>query len=256
MAVSPSGRAPRYDPDRHHRRSTRLKGYDYGQAGPYFVTICVQNRLCLFGDAVAGTMRLNDAGRMVQRVWDEIPHHYPGVDLDAFVVMPNHIHGIIVLVSTTSATIEAAAPAPDVGTVGAGPRARPDHPAPPRDRGDGQPRHRGDGQPRDHGDGQPRDHGDGQPRDRGDGQPRGVAPTGLSLPDVVHRFKTMTTRRYADGVKQHGWSPFPGRLWQRNYYEHIVRDDAALDRIRRYIIDNPQRWVEDTENPSRSGRAR
>lgn len=87
----------RFDPDKNHRRSIRLRGYDYTRAGAYFVTICTQNRECLFGNIVEGEIRLNDAGHVVQSVWNELPQHYPGVDVDAFVVMPNHIHGIIVL---------------------------------------------------------------------------------------------------------------------------------------------------------------
>jgi REP element-mobilizing transposase RayT len=186
----------KYDPEKHHRRSIRLKGYDYSQAGAYFATICTQDRACLFGEIVSGEMHLNDAGRMVKTVWDEIPVFYPGVDIDAFVIMPNHIHGIIVL-------------------VGAAPRGRPDW-------------------------------------GRAQGQAQGPAPTdtaGLSLPDMVHRFKTMTTSRYTDGVKQSGWPPFRGRLWQRNYYEHVIRDRESLKRIREYIADNPARWAFDRENP-------
>jgi hypothetical protein len=87
-----------FDPERHHRRTIRLKGYDYSQPGAYFVTICIQDRAYLFGEIVDGEMRLNDAGRMVHGVWHDMPHHYRGVDIDAFVVMPNHIHGIIILV--------------------------------------------------------------------------------------------------------------------------------------------------------------
>jgi REP element-mobilizing transposase RayT len=120
------------------------------------------------------------------------PNIIQGGEIDAFVVMPNHIHGIIIL-------------------VGAGPRACPAL-----------------------------------------GQPQGVAPT-LSLPDVVHRFKTMTTKRYADGVEQCGWRLFPGRLWQRNYYEHIIRNEGDLDAIRRYIACNPLRWHLDRENVLATG---
>ena len=72
----------------------------------------------------------------------------------------------------------------------------------------------------------------------------------MSLPDVVHRFKTLTTRRYADGVKQHGWQPFPGRVWQRNYYEHVIRGERELNRIREYIANNPVQWALDRENPT------
>ncbi|MEA2108658.1 MAG: transposase, partial [Pseudomonadota bacterium] len=88
---------------------------------------------------------------------------------------------------------------------------------------------------------------DGQPQGD-DGQPQGVAPT-LSLPDVVHRFKTMTTKRYVAGVKQNGWLRFDGKLWQRNYYDHIIRNENELNRIRRYIVDNPAKWELDRENP-------
>ncbi|MBI2352214.1 MAG: transposase [Deltaproteobacteria bacterium] len=149
-----------------------------------------QNRQCLFGEIVDGEMRVNDAGRMVQSVWEELPQRYHGIDIDALVVMPNHIHGIIMLM--------------DDDVVGAGPRARP-----------------------------------GNRKSRPlDGQPRGVAPT-MSLPDVVHRFKSLATACYRHGVTEKGWREFCGRLWQRNYYEHIVRGEEELDRIRLYIEDNP-----------------
>jgi len=98
----------KYNPDKHHRRSIRLQGYDYSQAGAYFVTICTQNYECMFGDIVDGEMVLNDAGRMVHTVWNEIPRYYSGIDIDAFQIMPNHIHGIITVI------------------VGAGPRACPE----------------------------------------------------------------------------------------------------------------------------------
>ncbi len=195
-----------YNPDIHHRRSIRLKGYDYSRAGAYFVTICTQNRACLFGEIVNGKMILNDAGWMVNIVWDEMQNNYPGVETDEFIIMPNHIHGIIVL-------------------VGAGPRACPD--TGPRACPDTGPRACPD---------------NGQPQITG--QPQGVAPT-LSLPDVVHRFKTMTTKRYTDGVKKNGWQPFPGKLWQRNYYERIIRDENELNNIRQYIRDNPMNWQND-----------
>jgi REP element-mobilizing transposase RayT len=186
-----------HDFGNHHRRSTRLKGYDYSQDGAYFVTVCTQDRECLFGDVVDGEMRLNLAGRMVQAVWDDIPSFYPGVETDAFVVMPNHIHAIIIV----------------LGSVGAAPRGRPCH---------------------------------GRP---GSGQPQGVAPT-LSLPDAVHRFKTMTTKRYSDGVRQSGWPAYRRRLWQRNYYDHIIRGERSMDRIRQYIATNPMCWEIDQENPN------
>ena len=95
---------------RQSRHSIRLKDYDYSQSGAYFVTICTQNGECLLGEIMDGEMHLSSAGQMVRSVWNELPQYYPGVDVDAFVVMPNHIHGIVVLVF-----------------VGAGPRACPDN---------------------------------------------------------------------------------------------------------------------------------
>src|SRR5574341_1277942 len=90
-----------YDPNKQHRRSIRLKGYDYTQVGAYFVTICTQHRECLFGEVVDGEMQVNVYGRIVQACWDAITIHFPFVALDAFMVMPNHIHGIIVLNETS-----------------------------------------------------------------------------------------------------------------------------------------------------------
>jgi REP element-mobilizing transposase RayT len=190
----------KYNPDKHHRRSIRLKGYDYSQSGAYFITVLTQDRACLFGEIAEDEMTLNEAGRMVQAVWEELSIHYPGVECDGFVVMPNHIHGVIALVGAGPR----ACPDDGLPVVDAGPRACPDVLPPVIAE-----THRPD-----------------------EGQPRGVAPT-LSLPDVVHRFKTLTTKRYVEGVKQLGWAPFAGRLWQRNYYEHIVRDEESLRHERR-----------------------
>src|SRR2546426_9828579 len=86
----------------HSRRPIRLQGYDYSQGGAYFVTICVQNRECLLGDIVDDEMRLNDAGRMVERWWAELGNKFPSVETDEYVVMPNHFHGIIVIVGARS----------------------------------------------------------------------------------------------------------------------------------------------------------
>jgi hypothetical protein len=87
------------------------------------------------------------------------------------------------------------------------------------------------------------------PRMQRTGQPQGIAPT-MSLPDALHRFKTLTTKKYTDGVKRSGWARFVDRLWQRNYYEHVIRNDGSLNRIREYILNNPARWSFDPENPT------
>src|SRR3989338_3147240 len=87
----------KYNPDIHHRRSIRLKGYDYSRNGAYFITVCAQNRTCFFGNIKQGEMILNDAGKMAQDIWIEIPEYYDGIEINAFQIMPNHIHGIIIV---------------------------------------------------------------------------------------------------------------------------------------------------------------
>jgi len=226
-----------YDPDKHHptgtlrsRRSIRLKGYDYAEAGAYFVTIGAQNRECLFGAIVDGEMRVNDAGKMVERWWEELPHKFPSVELDEFVVMPNHFHGIVGITDTSVGADLRVCPDPqgartaqdarvtaqgarvtvrgaDVTAQGARVTAQGAHPGAPLRR--------------------------------------------LAMGEIVQWFKTMTTNEYIRGVKQNGWTPFPGKLWQRNYYEHIIRNENDLNRIREYIFNNPANWANDDENPQR-----
>ena len=176
------------------RKNQRLKNFDYSLNGYYFVTICTQNRNNYFGDFTKNQMNVNGAGRMVESIWNEIPIFYAGVDVDQFIVMPNHCHGIIIL-----------------NNVGATPCGCPDTQL---------------------------------------GQARGPAPTNnrFSLSDIVHRFKSLTTARYRYGVRHNGWHPFQGRLWQRNYYDRIIRNDSELNRIRKYIIENPINWSFDKEN--------
>ncbi len=190
------------DPQRHHRRSLRLKGYDYAQTGAYFVTICTQDRECLLGEIVNGQMIVNVAGRMIEGWWDELTRKFPSIETDTYVVMPNHFHGVVL--------------------VGAALCGRPEP-------------------------GRPESESDVQAPS---GHPRRGAPT---LGDIVDWFKTMTTNEYIREVKRQGWPPFPGRLWQRNYYEHIIRGDDELRSIREYIANNPLRWPIDIENPDYKG---
>ena len=85
-----------YNPEIHHRRSIRLKDYDYSQEGAYFVTICTYKRIEMFGEIINGVMHLNECGKIAQDIWDTLPGRFPGIELDHFIVMPNHVHGIIV----------------------------------------------------------------------------------------------------------------------------------------------------------------
>jgi REP element-mobilizing transposase RayT len=181
-----------------HRRSIRLRGYDYRQAGAYFVTLCAQDRACLFGAIEHGKLDLSPAGLMIRQVWIEMALRYPGVTVDQFVTMPNHLHGIIIMAAGEELS------------VGAGPCACPALDA--------------------------------------DGRPQGAAPTKLRLGDLVQRFKTLTTRRYATAVREQKWPAFRDRIWQRNYYEHVIRDEDELLRARTYIQENPLKWDLDPEN--------
>jgi REP element-mobilizing transposase RayT len=196
----------KYDPAKHHRHSVRLLGYDYSRSGPYFVTICINQRQQLLGEIHQGEMHLNSVGNMVQTVWQELPLYYPGVELDRFILMPNHLHGIVVLENHAGGTIEGlgAIANDQVGATTGGLPLR-------------------------------------------EGKR-------LGLGDVVHRFKSLTTAKYRHGVEQLGWMPFDQRLWQRNYYEHIIRDESSLQRIRQYIVNNPLSWQLDQlhpDNPSK-----
>ena len=179
------------------RKANRFKTHDYSRAGGYFVTICARDRVHYFGEVESGAMTANAAGKMVERTWSELPECYEGVEIDQFQLMPDHVHGIIVIVETA----------------GAGPRA-----CPPVNR-----------------------------RER-EGQPQGVV-SAMSLSDVIHRFKSLTTRRYVAGVKNSGWRPFDGKLWQRSFYDRVIRDDDDMNRIREYARNNPLRWALDEERP-------
>jgi REP element-mobilizing transposase RayT len=200
---------PHYNPDIHHRQSIRLKEYDYSQAGMYFITICTQHREKMFGEIAASEMHLSDAGRMVWSVWQALPDRFPAIMLDAFIVMPDHIHGIIAITN----------PSTDLASSTGEPRVRPlgstTHPT----------------------------SSTGEPRVRPLGsttQPRGTLPGTLGR--FIQAFKSISTHEYTRGVKEHSWSPFPGKLWHRNYHERIIRDEEALTSIRNYITTNPARW--------------
>jgi putative transposase len=170
------------------RKTPRLSGYDYSQEGAYFVTVCIQNRESLLGGILNGEMRLNQPGFAVEKWWKELERKFPSIKIDEYyVVMPNHIHGIVFITSS---------PSPEVQGGHAGP----------------------------------------------------------PLQKIVQWFKTMTTNNYIHGVKEHGWHPFKGNLWQRSFYEHVIRNDEALNRIREYIQTNPQRWDLDRENPRAAGK--
>lgn len=160
------------------RKRLRLKGYGYKTPGYYFVTVCTNNRKCLFGKILNGKMNLNAAGQMIEQVLYAIPEYYFGWTVDSFIVMPNHIHAILVLQA---------------------------------------------------------------------GPARGPAPT-ISLPKLMCNIKSYTITRYRHGVQKHHWEPFYQCLWQRGYHDHIIRNNDSLNKIRKYILNNPTQWAIDKNN--------
>ena len=176
----------KFDPKIHHRKSIRLKGYDYSQAGGYYVTIVTLWRECLFGEVVDGGMGINALGKIVQECWDEIPVHFPNVSMDAFMVMPNHVHGIVLIQDDAGRGTIYRAPTLTIEQFG--------------------------------------------------------KPTVRSLPTIVRTFKAAVTRRAGRELNS-------GNIWQKNYYEHIIRDNNDYERIAGYILANQANWNDDEENP-------
>ncbi|NOX25421.1 MAG: transposase [Deltaproteobacteria bacterium] len=165
------------DLEKHNRRVIRLPGYDYSNAGAYFVTICTWDKECWFGKIIDGEMVLNKAGIMVENVWNDLLNHYSHMQLDQSTIMPNHFHGIIMLHDDVT-------PAPAAS---------------------------------------PKRHG---------------------LPEIIRGFKTFAARRINEMRHTQGT-----KLWQRNYYEHIVRNENELHDIRKYIQENPLKWELDRHYP-------
>lgn len=155
------------------RSSPRLESYDYSKQGAYFLTICTYQHQGLFGNVRDGNMHLNPAGEMVESTWLELDEFYSFVQLDAYIIMPNHVHGIILLQESD--------------TVG--------------------------------------------------------------VSDIMQRFKSKTTHLYGLGVRQTQWLPYHERLWQRSFYDHIIRQAESLDRIREYIYHNPLKWDLEKNSP-------
>ncbi len=200
--------------DRFHRRSIRLRGYDYTRAGAYYVTVCTHDRLSLFGGVVNGVMVSNAMGDIVQRCWDGIPNHMSMVVCDAFVVMPNHVHGIIVITD-----VAADGSLDGDGAVGAANSRHLRVPA-------------------------TNDAVDPATTERLLDIPR-RPPIAMmvknSLGHIMQTFKAAVSRQAArDGLMSRG-TP----IWQRGYYERIIRDGGEHDRIAQYIAENPANWKGD-----------
>ena len=165
------------------RKALRLKHYDYSQTGGYFLTICTYNGKYLLAETIKGKMILNDAGERTKQCWFELKNRFTNIELDEFVIMPNYIHGIIIIMN-------------NVGAI---------HELPLQNR---------------------------------------IQRRRMLIPKIVGYFK-MNAARHINQLR--GISGFP--VWQRNYYEHIIRSEKELHRIREYIQSNPINWEMDRENP-------
>ena len=191
----------KYNPDKHHRRSIRLQGYDYSQPGIYFITLCTQNHECLFGEILNGEMRLNEFGKMTQQCWLEIPHHFPHVKLDEFVIMPDHIHGIIILNDIVGAKNFSPQPSNNFSP-------------------------------------QPSNNFSPQPMPTPQQNITPFRSPSKTIGSIIRGFKIGVTRGFRQNTDIYV-------VWQRNYYEHIIRNKVELNRMRQYIIDNPKKWKTD-----------
>ena len=179
-----------YNSEKHHRRSIRLKGYDYSLAGTYFVTICVKERKCVFGDVQNSNVVLSPIGEIVYQCWNEIPNNFNSVKLYVFIVMPNHLHGIVVMTNDCWG-VQLNAPTRNASNF----------------------------------------YGL-------------ISPKQKTLSVIIRTFKAAVTTL----CRKNNYHFFE---LQRNYYEHIVRNEDELNRIREYIINNPLQWQFDKENPNR-----
>jgi putative transposase len=161
----------KFDPEKHHRQSTRLRNFDYSSAGAYFVTICVFQRECICGEITNGEMILSSAGERTLEVWEELPSRFPIIELDAFVIMPNHLHGVFCLT--------------------------------------------------------------------------GEASEAVSISAVLRAFKSLSARAINQELER---AERPA--WQKGFWDRVIRDEGELERTRMYILNNPQFWSEDEENPN------
>ena len=188
-----------YNPTIHHRRSIRLKGYDYSQAGLYFITICCQDRVCRLGKIENGVMICNELGEIAYREWMKTAELRPQIELDAFMVMPNHIHGILKINEMNMDTLHS-----------------------PNNTGDNMGDNTGECN---------------SPNNTGECNSPLRSPSN-TIGAIIRGYKSSVT-------KQFGLMGFDEKLWQRNYYEHIIRDEQSYQIISEYIINNPKKWADD-----------
>ncbi len=217
-----------YNPEKHHRRSIRLRDYDYSQPGAYFITLCTQNRECLFGDIVNGEMVLNEYGMVVKQCWLAIPQHFPHAQLDAYVIMPNHVHGIIIL--NENVGVQNFEPQRNEPQRNEPQRNEPQRNEPQRNEPQRNEPQRNEPQRNEPQRNEP------QRNEYQRNEYQKIIPK--SIGSIVRGFKIGVTKWFRENTDIYN-------VWQRNYYEHIVRNEYGLTKIREYIINNPLNWEND-----------
>lgn len=190
------------------RRSIRLKHYDYSQPGAYFITVVTKNRDCLFGKVNCGQMQESEFGKIVQEAWSDLPHHYPYITLDEFILMPNHVHAILVL------NAEEACKGGSISS-----------------------------------DKSKASRLEKREEDLTFGiKTRPYKTIRHGIPEIVRAFKSFSSRRINNLRGTPGLA-----VWQRNFYDHIIRNQYEFNNIRLYITENPYGWNDDHENPDKLG---
>ena len=226
-----------YNPAKHNRRSIRLKGYDYAQSGLYFITICCHNRACIFGHIENGIMIMNDAGKMVENEWLTLQQRFQNIQLQACIVMPNHFHAILEIVRTN--------PIIETNPIMATPTVNQNRTIPvgatlvvDQNKNDSPTADQNNIE-------------EGQPQEIAptENPSQGIAPTKnpteKTVGEIVGAFKSITTIEYIRGIKNNNWQAIDKRLWQRNYHEHIIRNEQSYIKISNYIRNNPAHWDKD-----------
>ena len=209
----------------YNRRSTRLKKYDYSKSGCYFITINIQDKLCLFGKIRNSKMIVNKSGLMVEKIYQELTNRFQNIKLHEYVIMPNHMHCIIEITDEYINNNE---------TVGTGlvpvliKNTMPDRIT------------------------NPNNFIQYTKNISATTDPirttTRVVPTVITVGDIIGVFKSLTTVEYIKMVKNNLVLPFDGKLWQKRFYDHIIRNEIELNNVRQYIIDNPRKWKLDKVN--------
>jgi putative transposase len=217
----------KFDPTKHHRRSIRLKGYDYTQPGAYFITLVTWGRECLFGEVFSGEMHPNPFGRLIGNEWERLTNRFSKIVLDEWICMPNHLHGILMMVENNMDNVVD-------GAVGARQKSSRETEKP----SIASPIYSSDIEVG------ARQKSSGKTGDASLASPLQNTPGSLGA--IIGAYKSTTTR-LINGLRRTPGLP----LWQRNYYEHIIRNEDELKSIRAYVRDNPVRWELDPDNPTR-----